>query len=615
MPVTAAASTRELQHRVLACLHKLSDRDTHSSAAAELDSIASTLPSASLPPFLSSISATAASDRSPVRTQCLRLISLLSQSHGDALSPHLSKLLSAVLRRLRDPDSAVRSACVAAASSIASHITKPPFTSILKPLLDSLVTEQDHNAQIGAALCLAAAIDASPDPNPPYLKNLLPRLEKLLRSDCFKAKPAMLMLIGSIIDARAASNRQVLKNLVPCLVEFIGSEDWAARKAAAEALVKLATAEGDLLAELKSDCLKTFEAKKFDKVKIVRETMHQLVEVWKEIPDVSDEVSSPPQPQSSAREDASDGRYPPGSKTSSAVTSQAPQTRKKNIPANRTCSPNGSAARNPLDSTGKKSGQAIFRKLDRQKPTNRKIETWDDNCSDEKGCSETGEKARSRFTKPEAKRALFKKNDDDKKLNIGSVKAGSRVVPCHVESSGSTAVVSSSIAEDIHSKQKECEDLSLIRKQLVNIENQQSSLLDLLQKFMGSSQNGMRSLERRVHGLELALDEISYDLAVTTGRMSKINSEGPTCCKLPGAEFLSPKFWRRTEPGNSTPQFPLSRGNKNGNAETLQLENRRFQLRGSGGLTVNPLAEVHSDSHGISEVSSSRVSKSLQVDA
>ena len=136
-----------------------------------------------------------------------------------------------------------------------------------------------------------------------------------------------------------------------------------------------------------------------------------------------------------------------------------------------------------------------------------------------------------------------------------------------------------------------------------------------VQKFMGSSQNGMHSLETRVQGLELALDEISYNLAVTTGRMSKINSEETTCCKLPGAEFLSPKFWRRTEPQNSTPQFSLSRGNNNGNAETLHLENRRFQMRGSGGFTVNPLAEVHSDSHGISEVSSNRVSKSLQVDA
>ena len=78
-------------------------------------------------------------------------------------------------------------------------------------------------------------------------------------------------------------------------------------------------------------------------------------------------------------EDASDGGYPPGSKTSSTVTSQAPQTRKKSTPANL------------LDRTDKKSGQAIFRKLDRQKPTDRKSETGDDNHSDEKGY-ELGEK-------------------------------------------------------------------------------------------------------------------------------------------------------------------------------------------------------------------------------
>ena len=32
--------------------------------------------------------------------------------------------------------------------------------------------------------------------------------------------------------------------------------------------------------------------------------------------------------------------------------------------------------------------------------------------------------------------------------------------------------------------------------------------------------NEMHSLETRVHGLELALDEISYDLAVYSGRMT-----------------------------------------------------------------------------------------------
>lgn len=634
-----SAATRDLKHRVLECLKKLSDRDTHSSAATELESVARSLAHDSIPPFLSSISATDSSDKSPVRRQCVKLISLLSEAHGDALSPYLSKLLTAVVRRFRDSDSTVRSACIAAIASISSHITKPPFTSIAKPLIEALVTEQDQNSQIGAALCLASAIDAAPDPNPLYLKKLLPRLERLLKCDSFKAKPALLTLFTSVIGAGAASSHQIVKNLVPCLVVFLGSEDWAARKAAAEALMTLAAVETNALLEFKAACLKTFEAKKFDKVKIVRETMNQLVETWKEIPDTSDEVPPPLEPQSSSKEDASDGRYPPGSRTSLTATSGAPQIRRKSIPDNRSSLPDDSVVttaqkRIPLDGSHKKLGPAMFQKLDRKKPAGVKIEIAtpdtpsmtavfeeDAGSRDEKGF-EKPDKVRSKFTKAEIRRALFNKNADENMLKFGGARAGSHVVPCHDEISESTVVVSNN-TEDIHQDQKEMEDLSLIRKQLVHIENQQSSLLDLLQKFIGSSQNGMRSLETRVHGLELALDEISYDLALSAGRMSNTNSEGTTCCKLPGAEFLSSKFWKKAEPRQSISHFYVSGGappmpamrnttNRNSNAETFSLENRRFRLQGTGGFIVNPLAEIHGGSNGMSQDSSNRVLKNAQ---
>ncbi|PSS07826.1 Microtubule-associated protein [Actinidia chinensis var. chinensis] len=623
-----AASTRELKHRILTCLTKLGDRDTHSAAAAELESIAATLTPHTLPPFLSSISATDAADKSPVRKHCLRLISLLSQFHGNSLSPYLSKLLSAVVRRLRDPASAVRTACVAAAASVSSHITKPPFTSIAKPLVDALVTEQDQNAQIGAAMCLAAAIEASPDPEPLYLRKLLPRLEKLLKNDGFKAKPAVLTVVGSVIEAGAASTLQIVKNLVPCLVGFIGSENWAARKAAAEALVKLAAAERDMLTEFRDACLKTFEARKFDKVKVVRETMNQLVDAWKEIADVSDDASSPPQPQSSSKENASGGRYPPGSISPCTVTSGAPQPRKKSIPDNR--------KRDPVDIDDKKSGPAMFRKLDCKKPTDQKIEisaprvpsgTVVCEYGDARGRDETGlekgEKLRSKVVRPGTRRALFNKNAYGMILHFDGIKAGSRIVPCHGDDSEST-VAASNIAEDICKNQKESEDLTLIRKHLVQIEKQQSSLADVLQKFIGSSENGMRSLETRVQGLELAMDEISYDLAVTTQRLSNIDSKRTTCCKLPSAGFFNPKFWRRTEPQHSTSQLSSSRAtlpmaaicnitDKNCNAEKSESGNRRrFQFPNSGRFIVNPLAEIHIDSHGISEVSSNQVSMNDQ---
>ncbi|KAK3006902.1 hypothetical protein RJ639_015607, partial [Escallonia herrerae] len=477
---TPTTATRDFKHRVLTCLTKLSDRDTHSAAANELESIARTLTPDSILPFLSSISATDATDKSPVRKQSLRLISLLSETHGDILAPHVSKLLSAVLRRLRDPDSAVRSACAAAVSSISSHVTKPPSTSILKPLTDALFTEQDKNAQTGAALCLAAAISAAPDPDLNYLRRLVPRLEKLLKCEGFKAKPALLTVVGSVIGAGGACSEVVVRNLVGCLVGCVGSENWAARKAAAEALWRLAVAERDFLVEFKASCLKTFEAKRFDKVKCVRESMNQMVEAWKEIPDASDEVSTPPESQASCKEVANNGRYPPGSKTSYTASSGAPQIKKKHILANSGSPVTTARKSSPLDSTNKNKGPAMFRKLDRKKVGSWKVgidassvtvvSEGDVKDRYEKGLE--GGEERNRNTKPEIRRVLFNKKSDEKVHNYGG---------SDVEETSVTIAVASNVTEDLSRNQRDCEDLSLIRKQLVQIETQQSSLLDLLQ--------------------------------------------------------------------------------------------------------------------------------------
>ena len=128
-----------------------------------------------------------------------------------------------------------------------------------------------------------------------------------------------------------------------------------------------------------------------------------------------------------------------------------------------------------------------------------------------------------------------------------------------------------------------------------------------LQKFIGSSENGMRSLETRVHGLELALDDISYDLAVTSGRITKSNAPKNTCCLLPGAEFLSSKFWKKTQTRfssdrfsrtGSTPLLASSHYRANRNTES-STTGRRF-VRGDGSFITNPLAEIKNNSREIS---------------
>ncbi|KAK7317217.1 hypothetical protein RJT34_01257 [Clitoria ternatea] len=610
----APSTTQTIKQRVLTCLTKLSDRDTQILGAKELESIARSLDPTTVPVFLSCIHSTDSSDKTPVRKQCVLLLAVLSEAHGNALSPFLSKILANIVRRLRDPDSSVRTACADSVSALSARVTRQPFSSFLKPLAEALFTEQDVNSQAGAALCLASAIRGAPDPDPARLAKLLPRFEKLLKSKAFKAKAALLVLIGSVVEAGGASSHGACRNLVRCLVDSLSSDDWATRKGAAEALMKLAIVERDLLSEFKAGYLKVFEDRRFDKVKLVREVKNQMLDAWKQIPDVSGEFSPPPLSQASSKENASDGRYPPVSQNSCSPGSVMNKLRKKPSPVNRSTPPDRSTARNAKKMSalsGNQVSSGVLRKLNHNHWDVRigvsKVPDQGELQQRDETVLERSKRDMSRFFRSETKRALFDKNhDDDKVHKFGGSKAGSRVVPCSDESEDSGPVCNAT--KDLNRNGKESEELSLIRAQLRQIEKQQSSLLDLLQKFMGNSENGMRSLETRVHGLELALDEISYDLAVSSGRMTKYDAPRNTCCLLPGAEFLSSKFWRKTQGRYSSYRVSGSGGTQslasthygvNRNAEGM-LTSHRFRVHGDGSFITNPLAEIKTSSREIS---------------
>ena len=140
----------------------------------------------------------------------------------------------------------------------------------------------------------------------------------------------------------------------------------------------------------------------------------------------------------------------------------------------------------PLKSTDERTNPAMYGKVDQKKMVDWKVEISVPSSisSTAAGENDRNEKnanvSERRLAKPETKRALFSKNSDEKTLKFGGFKSGSRVAPCYEESPQST-VVASSGTENQDSNHKEPEDLSLIRNQLVQIERQQSSLLDLLQ--------------------------------------------------------------------------------------------------------------------------------------
>lgn len=196
-------------------------------------------------------------------------------------------------------------------------------------------------------------------------------------------------------------------------------------------------------------------------------------------------------------ENASDGRYPPVSRNCGAAVSEASPLRKKSILSNRSTPPDSSYAttarkRSPLKTSDNNKSPTVFQKLDRKKPANWEVEITVPNAPSVNGVFEDAHKdgdenvperrnnEKPKFSKPETKRTLFYKSSDDKGHKFGGCRSGSRVAPCHEENRQSTVVVSN-VTEDIHKNHKECEDLSLIRNQLVQIEKQQTSLLDLLQ--------------------------------------------------------------------------------------------------------------------------------------
>ncbi|KHG18303.1 Microtubule-associated TORTIFOLIA1 -like protein [Gossypium arboreum] len=595
-PQSPQQQLHDLKQRVFTCLNKLADRDTLALASAELESIARNLTVDSISPFLNCLHNTDSSAKSPVRRQCVILLTLMSQSHGNVLSPHLSKMISTLARRLRDPDSAVRSACVEATTAMSSHITKPPFSVLSKPLIEMLVVEQDVNSQIGAAMCLSAAIEAAPDPQTEQLKKVLPKLGKLVRSESFKAKAAVFGVIGSVASVGGAGSKGVLDWFVPCAVESLSSEDWGTRKAAADALGKVAMAEKELAAEYKAACVTALGNKRFDKVKIVRETMNRSLDLWKDVPGVCEEVSTTSQSDSSSIDNGSVGCFTSVSKGMNDVGFRTPQS-KKVVPTSRSPPSDASAASTAKKETSLKSNNSNSntRRLDRSKSSDWKIETV---------------QPKSLFSEASGnyniKRSVsFGKAHDEKVQKFGGLRSRSQVLPFHDEEN--LDVTDKNAALDVDESPKDIEDLCLIREQLAQIEDQQSNLLNLLQKFIGSSQSGINSLETRVNGLEMALDEISYDLAISSGRILNMDSTDNTCCKLPGAEFLSPKFWRKTESRFSTSRLPSSGRmlslnavhnlyDKDSGGEMYKpAYSRGYQRQAGSGFVMNPVGDAGSD--------------------
>ncbi|XP_057869592.1 TORTIFOLIA1-like protein 2 [Cryptomeria japonica] len=607
----------ELKQRTIVAINKLSDRDTYQIAAQELHGVAQSLSPDALSPFLTCLCDTDSRQKSIVRKECVKLFATLADAHGDILTSHLSKMVANIVRRLKDPDSNVRDACVDSIGVMASKITTPSIAVFIRPLFECL-GEQNRYLQVGSAMCLARVIDHAADPQPAGLQRLLPRIVKLLNNKIFLGKPALLCVIGSIVEAGGASNQHTLSMLIPAMDDALRSSDWATRKAAAEAFSRMALNIADLVTPFKSSCLASLESSRFDKVKPVRDMVNQALQSWKSIPD-SDESLPSHEREPSAKENMYEDHFSIAFKPSNSFKPDCGSVKKSSIAVSRsppdTVSVSSIRKRSPL--TDKKTNPALLHKQGQKNvdswqvevavPQSRPVEDHDKSYSKslfaklkERRDSNVDHGTRFKDSEIVEKLDTPRRSDCDTKCVVidrpFDLKPAVETVPNEKQNTSNAGRNSFKIQCNGH----DLNELAMIRKQLVQIENQQSSLLELMKMFMGSSQEGLHSLEKRVHGLERTVDEMAQDLAVSTGRLSTVEDGRATCCKFPGSVLLSSKFWRKNEGRYSPAQLATSDGSsmsRSGRGAPYRAEmgtdiwDRKLKgLR--GGFMVNPLADV-----------------------
>uniref|UniRef100_A0A1D1ZL44 Microtubule-associated protein TORTIFOLIA1 n=1 Tax=Anthurium amnicola TaxID=1678845 RepID=A0A1D1ZL44_9ARAE len=300
----------ELKQRILAALSKLSDRDTHQIAVDDLEKVIRTLPSDGVPMLLSSLlhdppCVDPSTRQSPVtaRRECLRLLALLCTTHPEPASAHLPKIISHVVRRVKDSssDTSVRDACRDAVGSLSSLYLRANGDSpsenyasvvslFVKPFFEAM-GEQNKSVQAGAAACLAKLVECARDGEggqqssavaAAAFQKLCPRICKFLGGHSFLAKGALLSVVSSLSQVGAITP-QAMPPLLQSIRECLENSDWATRKSAADTLCVLASHSSHLIGDNATSIVTALESCRFDKVKPVRDSMTEALLIWRKV--------------------------------------------------------------------------------------------------------------------------------------------------------------------------------------------------------------------------------------------------------------------------------------------------------------------------------------------
>ncbi|WOL04894.1 hypothetical protein Cni_G13616 [Canna indica] len=643
----------ELKSRILAALAKLSDRDTYQIAVEDLEKIIRTLPADGVPMMLNALihdpSLPSLSPQDPpgskhssfliTRRESLRLLAVLCAVHTEAASAHLPKIIAHIARRIKDSasDTSVREACRDSIGSFAELYLRPlvlaanvpedgnsggggsspVVTLFVKPLFEAM-GEQNKAVQGGAAMCLAKVVESAggvgvegeeegrATVSGALFQRLCPRICKLLSSQSFLAKGPLLSVVSSLAQVGAISP-QGMQQVLQTIRECLENSDWATRKAAADTLCMLASHSSHLLGDGTSATIAALEACRFDKVKPVRDSMMEALQLWKKITGKGEDGTSDAKginPASTDHEEkAGHRRFNPSKKSESLKTSSpgsSPSESDSISKGKGTNIPEKAAVllkKKAPSLTDKELNPDFFQKLEKRNSDDLPVEVvvprkslQSSHSQYEQGSESThsnsmgtsnsagavvqesdnpdrhnnanyqnAEKrpgaydkiqdlddlAQDKWTEPRGfrlKETKVRSFDADDRMEIQGDRS-----PGHLNASQPDSHTEGSFMTNKA-------NWSAIQRQLAQLERQQTSLMNMLQDFMGGSHDSMVTLENRVRGLERVVEEMARDLTMSSGKrggsmiLGFDKSPGRSSGKYNGLhDYTSSKFSRGGE--------------------------------------------------------------------
>ncbi|KAJ1375234.1 Armadillo-type fold [Sesbania bispinosa] len=587
----------ELKQRILTSLSKLSDRDTHQIAVEDLEKTIQTLSPDAIPMILNCLYDAAADPKPAVKNESLRLLSVVCSDHPHSAAPHLTKIIAHVVRRLKDPDSAARDACRNTIGALAVLYLRGEGNNgdggggagigslvalFVKPLFEAM-GEQNKGVQAGAAVCMAKMVEcaggvgsgdaASALVPVAAFQKLCPRICKLLNSPNFLAKAAILPVVAGLSQVGAIAP-QSLEHMLPSIHDCLTSNDWATRKAAAEALTSLALHSSSLITEKTAPTIAALEACRIDKIKPVRDSMTEALQLWKKIAGKGDGSPHASKPMSR------DGGNP-----EPAIFSETSDLKKVNLDERKTDSSikDSSTSSSNTDSTAKAKAAGIsekavvilkkkapalsdkelnpefFQKLERRGSDDLPVEvvvprrclnssSTNNGEDSEASAKDSKERINSIGNIPNDdfhgssnnKYHILERSNDgnskqrnyddfaherysEKRVNVKDLRTKAnntddRTENDEREGSANLAGFSKTDGQSEVSFSNNRGNWLAIQRQLMQLERQQVHLMNMLQDFMGGSHDGMVTLENRVRGLERIVEDMSRDLSISSGR-------------------------------------------------------------------------------------------------